>query len=72
MLLGFTDRCFEGWVDGRQATEENQRRRLHELLSQALPDDERERLIQQGRALSLFEADRLAGFSRPERSRQRL
>ncbi len=63
ILAGFTDRCFEGWPDGRQETEELQRRRLQALLGAALPEAEFARLLQQGRTLSLFEADHLAGFS---------
>ena len=69
LMLGFADQCFEGWVDGRQATEESQRNRLIALLGRALPDGELERLLQQGRGLSLFEADHLAGFSGAERPR---
>ncbi len=69
LILGFTDRCFEGWPDGRQATEEAQRLRLVALLEQALPGEECARLIEQGRALSLFEADHIAGFIRDERQR---
>lgn len=69
LLVGFTDKSFEGWVDGRQATEEMQRNRLAAVLAEALPRGERERLMQQGRALSLFEADHLAGFIKTERPR---
>lgn len=72
LLLGFADRSFEGWIDGRQATEEMQRSRLVGLLDEALPQGERERLMLQGRALSLFEADHLAGFIRDERPRLRV
>lgn len=72
LVLGFTDRAFEGWIDGRQATEEAQRDRLIAILGAALPDDECERLLQQGRTLSLFEADHLIGFVTPERNRLRL
>jgi hypothetical protein len=68
LLLGFTDISFEGWPDGRQDTEEKQRERLVGNLWNALPPDRLERLILQGRSLSLFEADHLASFitDRPE------
>jgi hypothetical protein len=69
LLLGFTDKSFEGWIDGRQATEEMQRNRLAATLEAALTRPESERLIQQGRGLSLFEADHLAGFIKTERPR---
>jgi predicted ATPase/DNA-binding winged helix-turn-helix (wHTH) protein len=62
LLLGFTDKCFEGWPDGRQDTEIKQRDRLLANLGRALSHDRFERLMQQGRSLSLFEADHLAGF----------
>ena len=41
-------------------------------LNAALPEDDCERLLQQGRTLSLFEADHLIGFVTPERNRLRL
>jgi predicted ATPase/DNA-binding winged helix-turn-helix (wHTH) protein len=69
LVLGFTDKCFDGWIDGRQATEAAQRRRLMSLLQDALADGERDRLIQEGRTLSLFEADHLVGFATPGRLR---
>jgi predicted ATPase/DNA-binding winged helix-turn-helix (wHTH) protein len=69
LVLGYTDQCFEGWIDGRQATEETQRNRLLAILGAALPAAELERLLQQGRTLSLFEADHLVGFTTPERLR---
>ncbi|RYE77477.1 MAG: hypothetical protein EOP19_22870 [Hyphomicrobiales bacterium] len=72
LVLGFTDRCFAGWIDGRQATEEAQRNRMIALIENGLPDGEGERLLQQGQGLSLFEADHLAGFSTPERDRLKL
>jgi hypothetical protein len=63
LLLGFTDKCFERWLDGRQATELLQRDRLFGDLEEALGQDLLDRLMQQGRLLSLFEADHLAGFT---------
>lgn len=72
LVLGFTDRCFAGWIDGRQATEEAQRNRMIALIEKGLPDGEGERLLQQGQGLSLFEADHLADFSTPERDRLKL
>ncbi len=69
LLVGFTDKSFEGWIDGRQATEEMQRNRLSATLEAALGRTERDRLLQQGRALTLFEADHLAGFIKTERQR---
>ena len=72
LLLGFTDKSFESWIDGRQATEEMQRNRLAALLEGALPRAEYRRLLEQGRALSLFEADHLAGFIKDERPRLRV
>jgi predicted ATPase/DNA-binding winged helix-turn-helix (wHTH) protein len=62
LLLGFTDKRFEGWPDGRQDTERRQRDRLMGNLGKTLGQDRLERLMQQGRQLSLFEADHLAGF----------
>ena len=69
LLLGYVDKGFEGWIDGRQATEEMQRHRLAGILEAALSRSESVRLIQQGRGLSLFEADHLAGFIKNERPR---
>ena len=59
-------------VDGKADTGDRsrpQRRRLIALLGKALPQGELERLLLQGRGLSLFEADHLAGFSGTERPR---
>lgn len=72
LLLGFADKSFEGWIDGRQATEEMQRNRLSGTLEAALSRSERDRLVEQGRGLSLFEADHLAGFIKTERPRLKL
>lgn len=72
LLLGFADKSFESWIDGRQATEEMQRNRLAATLEAALSRRERDRLMQQGRALTLFEADHLAGFIKTERPRLKL
>ena len=66
LLLGFTDKSFEGWPDGRQDTEVKQRDRLLRNLGNALAPDRLQRLMEQGRALSLFEADHLAGFIAPK------
>jgi hypothetical protein len=62
LLVGYTDRCFEGWPDGRQETELLQRERILTLLDAALPAEERDRLLEQGRALSHYEADHHAGL----------
>jgi len=62
LLLGLADKRFEGWPDGRQDTERKQRDRLLGNLGNILGQDRLERLMQQGRQLSLFEADHLAGF----------
>ncbi|HEX2280477.1 MAG TPA: hypothetical protein VHG52_01820, partial [Thermomicrobiales bacterium] len=62
LLLGFTDKGFESWPDGRQDTEEKQRERLLGNLEKTFAPEHLARLMQQGRLLSLFEADHLAGF----------
>lgn len=62
MLLGAADKAFEDWPDGRQTTERLQRDRLFGNLNKVLMRDGLGRLMLQGRALSLFEADHLAGF----------
>ena len=63
LLLGIVDRRISDWPDGRQATEAAQRDRLITTLGAALGEAERDRLMRQGRALGLGDADQLAGFS---------
>ncbi len=62
LLLGFADKGFESWPDGRQDTEQAQRDRLFRELSEVLSKPELERFMAQGRTLSMFEADHIAGF----------
>jgi predicted ATPase/DNA-binding winged helix-turn-helix (wHTH) protein len=64
LLLGHADAGFDTWEDGRQKTEAMQRERVVALLAGAgMTDAERERFVQQGRALSVFEAEVLAGVA---------
>ena len=67
LLLGYTDQRFESWADGRQETEILQRDRILLLLDAVLPPAERDRLIEQGRALTHYEADHQAGLYPGER-----
>lgn len=62
-LLGFVDRRFAGFSDGRQNTEAVQRTRIMEQLTAAIPPAELESLLREGEGLSPFEADYLANFS---------
>lgn len=71
MILGFVDSSFDAWADGRQATEEFQRERILAKLAESLTPAAQASLMQQGAALSLFEADHLAGLVE-DRSRLRL
>lgn len=65
LLLGFADAGFGSWEDGRQATEAMQRERIVALLGAGkMAEAEQQRLNEQGRALSLFEAEVLAEMSR--------
>ena len=67
-VLGYVEQPpppgFDTWEDGRQKTEAMQRQRVVALLAGAgMTDAERERFVQQGRALSVFEAEVLAGVA---------
>ena len=62
LLLGIIDKHIEAWPDGRQATEQMQRDRLGERLSEALGEEGFHRLLEQGRALGLDDARHLAGM----------
>jgi predicted ATPase/DNA-binding winged helix-turn-helix (wHTH) protein len=61
-LMGFIDRRYASFPDGRQPTEEFQRGRIMEQLAAALPPPELANLLKDGQSLSAFEADHLAGF----------
>ncbi|MEP7240889.1 MAG: winged helix-turn-helix domain-containing protein [Devosia sp.] len=66
LLLGIIDRRISEWPDGRQSTEAIQRVRLIARLTDQLGQAELDRLLRQGAALSLLEADQLSGlFSAP-------
>ena len=61
-LMGFVDRRYASFPDGRQPTEEIQHIRIMERLTAALPPPELARLLKEGQSLSAFEADYLARF----------
>lgn len=69
-LMGFVDRRYASFPDGRQPTEDIQRIRIMEQLKAALPADKLGRLLKDGKSLSAFEADYLARFpvSEPDRA----
>lgn len=69
LVLGYVDRAFEGWPDGIQPTEAMARGRVLAAIAAEIGDNRLRHLLQQGRALTLFEADHLAGFSKTERQR---
>lgn len=62
LLLGIIDKRIEESPDGRQATEEMQRDRLGERLTEALGEDEYRRLLEQGASLDLEDARHLAAI----------
>ena len=62
LLLGIIDKHIEGWPDGRQATEQMQRDRLGERLTETLGAAEYQRLLGQGAELGLEDARQLAGI----------
>jgi hypothetical protein len=62
LLLGIIDKRIEAWPDGRQATEQMQRDRLGERLSEALGATGYQRLLEQGAELGLDDARHLAGM----------
>ena len=62
LLLGIIDKRIEAWPDGRQATEQMQRDRLGERLTEALGETEYRRLLEQGAELDLEDARHLAGM----------
>jgi hypothetical protein len=68
LLLGFVDKCFEGWIDGRQPTEAYQRRRIEERLLKKLPPKRYEELKRRGRTMAPFEADMVGGLESSVRS----
>lgn len=61
-LLGFVDRRFASFSDGRQNTEAVQRSRIMEQLTAAIPAPELEGLMKEGETISAFEADYFANF----------
>jgi hypothetical protein len=61
-LMGFIDRRYASFPDGRQPTEEIQRTGIMERLAAGLPPPELARLLKEGQSLSPFEADHLARF----------
>ena len=60
LLLGIIDKRVDASPDGRQATEQMQRNRLGERLTEALGEDEYRRLLGQGTDLGLDDARHLA------------
>jgi hypothetical protein len=62
LLLGLIDKRIATWPDGRQATEQMQRDRLGERLTEALGADEYHRLLKQGAELGLEDARPLAAM----------
>jgi hypothetical protein len=60
LLLGIIDKRVDALPDGRQATEQMQRDRLGERLTEALGEDEYGRLLEQGADLDLEDARHLA------------
>lgn len=65
LLLGFVDAGFDSWEDGRQSTEAKQRERVVALLDAGGMSAARQgELLSKGRALSMFEAEVLAGMQR--------
>lgn len=68
LLLGFVDKCFEGWADGRQPTEAKQRGRIEARLLKALPNSRYEELRLRGRAMAPFEAEMTGGLQTSVRS----
>jgi hypothetical protein len=68
-LMGFIDRRYASFPDGRQPTEEMQRTRIMERLAAALPAAELASLLKEGESLSAFEADYFANFPAPELDR---
>jgi predicted ATPase/DNA-binding winged helix-turn-helix (wHTH) protein len=60
LLLGIIDKRVDASPDGRQATEQMQRDRLGERLTEALGEDEYRRLLRQGADLDLEDARHLA------------
>lgn len=68
LLLGFVDKCFEGWIDGRQPTEANQRLRIEARLLKKLSSARFEELRLRGRSMAPFEADLIGGLESSVRS----
>jgi hypothetical protein len=62
LLLGIIDKRIESWPDGRQATEQMQRDRLAERLTEALGEAEYRHLLKQGAELGLEDARPLAAM----------
>jgi hypothetical protein len=62
LLLGIIDKRIESWPDGRQTTEQMQRDRLAERLTEALGETEYRRLLKQGAELDLEDARPLAAM----------
>jgi predicted ATPase/DNA-binding winged helix-turn-helix (wHTH) protein len=63
LLLGIIDKRIEASPDGRQATEQMQRDRLGERLTEALGEDAYHRLLEQGADLDLEDARHLAAIT---------
>ena len=61
-LMGFLDLRFGSLPDGRQPTEEMQRKRIMVRLAAAIPAPELASLLKEGESLSSFEADYFANF----------
>ena len=61
-LMGFVDRRYGDFPDGRQHTEQRQRARIMEQLAAAIPAAELASLMKEGETISAFEADYFANF----------
>jgi hypothetical protein len=61
-IMGFVDRRYGAFPDGRQHTEQLQRTRVMERLTAAVPAAELASLMREGESLSAFEADYFANF----------
>ena len=61
-LMGFVDRRYATFPDGRQHTEQRQRARIMAQLMAAIPALELASLMKEGESISAFEADYFANF----------
>jgi hypothetical protein len=61
-LMGFVDRRYGTFPDGRQHTEQRQRTHIMGQLTTAIPATELAGLMKEGETISAFEADYFANF----------